>query len=168
MPDMRKPFLYILYFFSAIVLVFSFSCSKDSIPSTITGKWKLILQGNDNASHRIDTFSLTRTNDSVLQEFITFNNDDSTGTIELKGMGLDSGSTYSYMDSTYRFSWIYFNSGPEIWIRLEENPHARFKIWTSADNIHLHVNYQDNMYFCDYYPVITGSYPYIQQVFQKQ
>jgi hypothetical protein len=157
----------LLYFSGLALIIFLFSCQKDTVPGTIPGTWKLILQGNDNPNHRIDTFELTRTKDSVLQEFITFNSDYKTGTLELKGMGLDSDNVYSYMDSTYQFNWIYFNSGPEIWIQLLQNPRRRFTIWNDSANIHLNLNYQDKTYLCDYYINVLNDSS-IQQIFQKQ
>lgn len=157
----------VLCFCGLALFVIAVSCQKETIPTSVIGTWKLILQGKDNPAHRIDTFELTRTNDSVLQEFITFNNDYKTGTLELKGQGLDSDNIYSYMDSTYQFNWIYFNSGPEVWITLLQNPRRRFTIWNDSNNVHLNVNYQDKMYFCDYYiNILTDSS--FQQIFQKQ
>ncbi len=142
-----------------------YSCNKNTVPPDIYGTWKLILQGNDNAAHRIDTFSLGRTNDSVLQQYLTFNTDNLSGNLRLVGYGKDTGKS-KWMDSTYNFTWMYFNDGPELWIHLIDNPKKRFTIWTDSTNVHLHVNYYNNLYFCDFYlNVLTNASS--QQVFQR-
>jgi hypothetical protein len=168
---MRKCTRCLLFFLSTSVLFFCVSCTKTGIPNNVTGTWKLILTGDADQSqdHRIDTFNLKRTNDSVLQELLTFNKDDSTGTIELKGLARDSANTYFNADSVYSFSWIYLSNGPEIWITLYQNPKNSFRNWvdsTNNGNLHLHLNYHDATYFCDYHPLINGIL--IQEIFQKQ
>jgi|GEM_PF-3965702 len=142
------------------------SCNKGGVPSSIYGTWKLILQGSDNATHRIDTFSLQRTNDSVLQQYLTFNPDNLSGTLRIVGFGKDTGRS-KWMDSTYNFTWLYFSDGPELWIKLIDNPKNRFNVWTDSNNIHLRVNYYNNQYFCDYFYEVLNSNVSHQQVFER-